>query len=57
MEPDKHSYTFDHMVETDGVSISILLVRKEFVGKKVKKPKVGPPAPEQYIDELTITRR
>jgi hypothetical protein len=57
MEPDKHGYTFDHMVETDGVSISILLVRKEFVGKKVKKPKVGPPAPEQYIDELTITRR
>jgi hypothetical protein len=53
MEPDKHGYTFDHMVETDGVSISILLVRKEFVGKKVTKPRVGPPPPEQYIDELT----
>jgi hypothetical protein len=53
MEPDKHGYTFDHMVETDSVSISILLVRKEFVGKKVRKPRVGPPPPEQYIDELT----
>ncbi|CAK9864414.1 unnamed protein product [Sphagnum jensenii] len=53
MEPDKHGYTFDHMVETNGVSISILLVRKEFVGKKVRKPRVGPPPPEQYIDELT----
>jgi hypothetical protein len=53
MELDKHGYTFDHMVETDSVSISILLVRKEFVGKKVKKPRVGPPPPEQYIDELT----
>jgi hypothetical protein len=53
MEPDKHGYTFDHMVETDGVSINILLVRKVFVGKKVRKPRVGPPPPEQYIDELT----
>jgi hypothetical protein len=34
------------MVETDSVSISILLVRKEFVGKKVRKPRVGPPPPE-----------
>ncbi|CAM6067057.1 unnamed protein product [Sphagnum tenellum] len=41
------------MVETNGVSISILLVRKEYVGKKVRKPRVGPPPPEQYIDELT----
>jgi hypothetical protein len=53
MEKDKHGYTFDHKVETDGVSISLLLVRKESVGKKVRKPKVGPPPPEQYIDELT----
>ncbi|CAM6028970.1 unnamed protein product [Sphagnum balticum] len=53
MEPDKHGYTFDHMVKTDGVNISILLVRKEFVSKKVREPRVGPPPPEQYIDELT----
>jgi hypothetical protein len=53
MGNDKHGYTFDHMVETDGISISILLVRKEFVGKKVRKPKVCPQPPEQYIDELT----
>jgi hypothetical protein len=52
-ENDKHGYTFDHMVETDGVSISILLVRKEFISKKVRKPKIGPPRPEQYIDELS----
>ncbi|CAM6063309.1 unnamed protein product [Sphagnum tenellum] len=53
MEPDNHGYTFDHMVKTDGVSINILLVCKEFMGKKVKKPRVGPPPPEQYINELT----
>ncbi|CAK9219253.1 unnamed protein product [Sphagnum troendelagicum] len=53
MEPDKHGYTFDHMVKTDGVSISILLVREEFVGKKVRKPRVRPPPLEQYINELT----
>jgi hypothetical protein len=52
IEPDAHGYTFDHMVETDGVSISILLVRKGFVGKMVKKPKLPPPKAEQYIDEL-----
>ena len=52
-EHDDHSYTFDHMVETDGVSISILLVRKELIGKNVRKPKPGPPPPELYIDELS----
>jgi hypothetical protein len=54
-DPDKeykHGYTFDHMVETDGVSISLLLVHKELIGKNVWKPKPGPPPPEQYIDEL-----
>jgi hypothetical protein len=28
------------------------LVRKELIGKNVKKPKPGPPPPESYIDEL-----
>jgi transposase len=53
MEKDKHGYTFDHMIETDGISISLLLVRKDFIGKKVRKPKQGPAPPEQYIDELS----
>jgi hypothetical protein len=52
-EDDEHDYTFNHMIETDGVSVSILLVRKELIGKNVRKPRPGPPPPEKYIDELT----
>jgi hypothetical protein len=29
------------------------LVRKELIGKNVRKPRPGPPPPEKYIDELT----
>jgi hypothetical protein len=36
---DNHSYTFHHQIETDGVSCSILLIRKDKVGKIVKTPK------------------
>jgi hypothetical protein len=49
----EHPYTFDHMIETDGVSISILLVRRELIGKNVRKPRPRPPPPEKYIDELS----
>ena len=30
----KKYYTFHHMVETDGVSVSLLLKRKDLVGKR-----------------------
>jgi hypothetical protein len=52
-ESDDHPYTFDHMIETDGVSVSVLLVRKELKGKNVRKPRPGPPLQEKYIDELS----
>ena len=46
----KNWYSFHHMIETDGVSCSILLLRKDKVGKKVIVNKI--PNREQYIDEL-----
>ena len=38
------------MVETDGVSCSILMLRNDKVGKTIKISKI--PKAEQYIDEL-----
>lgn len=47
----KKHYLFHHMIETDGVSCSILLLRKDLVGKRTStiKPKIND---EKYIDEL-----
>jgi hypothetical protein len=49
---DDHSYTFHHQIETDGVSCSIILIRKDKVGKIVKTPKAKKGGGEEYIDEL-----
>ena len=38
------------MIETDGVSCSILLLRKDKVGKKIRTNKI--PNQEQYIDDV-----
>jgi hypothetical protein len=46
----KKYYKFHHMVETDGVSCSILMLRNDKVGKRIKISKI--PKAEQYIDEL-----
>jgi len=46
----KKFYTFHHMVETDGISCSILLLRNDKIGKKVRVNKI--PNKEKYIDEL-----
>ena len=54
---DNHSYTFHHQIETDGVSCSIVLIRKDKVGKIVKTPKAKKNGGEQYIDELTNAER
>ena len=43
---DKHAYTFDHQIETDGVSCSILLKRI------VNAPKAKKESNEVYIDKL-----
>jgi transposase len=50
---DTHKYTFDHMISTDGVSCSILLIKKELQGRSIFrfKPKKTP-STEKYIDEL-----
>lgn len=48
----KSGYKFDHMISTDGVSCSILFVRKDLLGK-FYKPKMNT-KDEEYIDELTL---
>jgi len=47
----KPKYTFHHMIETDGVSCSILMLRNDLIGKRIPITKIGSNA-EQYIDEL-----
>jgi transposase len=49
---NKPKYTFHHMIETDGVSCSILMLRNDLIGKRIPNIKVGSNS-EQYIDELT----
>ena len=46
----KKWYSFHHMIETDGISCSILLLRTDKIGKQVQQMKSG--NKEQYIDEL-----
>jgi len=48
----KKYYEFHNMIETDGVSCSLLLLRKDLVGKKLPMMKKGL-STETYIDELT----
>jgi len=47
----KKYYEFHHMIETDGVSCSLLLLRKDLVGKKLPMMKKVL-STETYIDEL-----
>jgi hypothetical protein len=47
----KKHYEFHHMIETDGVSCSLLLLRKDLVGKRLPNIKKGLNN-EEYIDEL-----
>jgi hypothetical protein len=48
----KPKYIFHHMIETDGVSCSILMLRNDLIGKRLPITKIGSNA-EQYIDELS----
>ena len=48
---NKPKYTFHHMIETDGVSCSILMLRNDLIGKRLPLTKIGSNT-EQYIDEL-----
>ena len=47
----KTQYSFHHMIETDGISCTILFLRKDIVGKRLPNQKKGL-STEQYIDEL-----
>ena len=47
----KTGYSFHHMISTDGVGVSILLLRKDLVGNKIPNAKKNI-SKEQYIDEL-----
>ena len=47
---NKKWYSFHHMIETDGVSCSIVLLRKDKIGKRIQNSKI--PNREQYIDEV-----
>ena len=47
----KKYYEFHHMIETDGISCSLLLLRKDLIGKKLPMMKKGLSI-ETYIDEL-----
>jgi len=49
---DDYKYKFHCMIETDGVGVSILLIRKDLEGKRLKSPKVTLNN-EKYINELT----
>ena len=46
----KKNYSFHHMIETDGISATILFLRKDLVGKKVKVSNIK--SQEKYIDEI-----
>lgn len=48
---DNYNYTFHNMIETDGVGVSIVLIREDLQGKRLKAPKVSLNN-EKYIDEL-----
>ena len=47
----KKYYEFHHMIETDGVSCSLLLLRKDLIGKRLPMMKKGL-STETYIDDL-----
>jgi len=50
----KTDYSFHHMISTDGVGVSVLLLRKDLVGKKLPMSKKSG-TKEMYIDELSDT--
>lgn len=45
-------YRFNNMIDTDGVSASLLFIRSDLYGKKTPKRKAVV-QPEQYIDDIT----
>jgi hypothetical protein len=56
MPQDGHSHTFHHQIETDGLSCSIILIRKDKVGQRFKAPKAEKERKEDS-DELENEER
>ena len=50
----KNGYSFHHMISTDGLTVSILFLRKDLVGKKLPNMHIKENK-ELYIDELEDT--
>jgi hypothetical protein len=50
------NYTFNYMIDTDGVSCSILLIRRDLAGRRAPKKKFEVKR-EQYIDDLREDER
>lgn len=48
----KTGYSFHHMISTDGISVSILLLRTDLIGKRLPMMKKNGNR-EEYIDEIT----
>jgi len=46
------TYQFNYMIETDGVGCSILLVRKDVAGKRIKPKQANLECKEQYITDV-----
>ena len=49
---DGHAHRFDHQIETDSVSCSILLKRRDKVGERVREPKAEKGSSDSYIDQI-----
>ena len=49
--PNNKTYQFNYMIETDGVACSILLVRKDVAGKRIKPKQTNLECKEQYITD------
>ncbi|CAL8461643.1 g1174 [Coccomyxa elongata] len=54
---ETRDYRFNHMVNTDGVSCSVLLIRRDLYGKKCSRGKPAVVASEEYVDDLSSDAR
>ena len=54
---ETRDYRFNHMVNTDGVSCSVLLIRRDLYGKKCSRGKPAVVASEEYVDDLSSDER
>ena len=51
-DKDGHAHRFDHQLDTDGVTCSILVKRRDKAGEHVREPKPDEGSSGIYIDEV-----